>query len=178
MLELKTILEGGEKRNLKILIDTGAEANLIRTGLVPERFTRSAHKILELVAVNGQVLQGGKTTADMRIHFTQEVDGEILGQELVYDVTFWEADILSYPWLFENKIGVFPHHKAVAVDRPKFTLLYGKLPKCRPRRAREFDADMHCANAQAIPCHQFKVFRVGECGSKSFSERNVGVGGK
>ncbi len=36
VLELKAILEGGEKRNLKILIDTGPEANLIRTGLVPK----------------------------------------------------------------------------------------------------------------------------------------------
>ncbi len=66
-----------KKRNLKILIDTGAEANLIRTGLVPKRHTRPAHKILELVAVNGHVLQGGKTTADMKLHFTQEVDGEV-----------------------------------------------------------------------------------------------------
>ncbi len=59
MLELKAILEGGEKINLKILIDTGAEANLISTGLVSQRYTRPAHKILELVVVNGQVLQGG-----------------------------------------------------------------------------------------------------------------------
>ena len=59
VLELKAELEGGERRNLKVLIDTGAEANLIRTGLVPKRFTRPAHKVLELVAVNGQVLQGG-----------------------------------------------------------------------------------------------------------------------
>ena len=58
VLELKTELEGGEKRNLKVLVDTGAEANLIRTGLVPKRFTRPAHMVLELVAVNGQVLQG------------------------------------------------------------------------------------------------------------------------
>ena len=60
VLELKAELEGGERRNLKVLIDTGAEANLIRTGLVPKRFTRPAHKVLELVAVNGQILQGGK----------------------------------------------------------------------------------------------------------------------
>ena len=36
VLELKTELEGGERRNLKVLVDTGAEANLIRTGLVPK----------------------------------------------------------------------------------------------------------------------------------------------
>ncbi len=86
-------MEGGEKRNLKILIDTGAKENLIRTGLVPKRYTRPAHKILELVAINGQVLQGGKTTADMKLHFSQEVDGGVQGKELAFDVTFWEAEI-------------------------------------------------------------------------------------
>jgi hypothetical protein len=60
VVELKAILEGGEKSNLKILIDTGAEENLIRTRLVPKKYTRPAHKILELVAVKGQVLQMGK----------------------------------------------------------------------------------------------------------------------
>ena len=164
VLELKTELEGGERRNLKVLVDTGAEANLIRTGLVPKRFTRPAHKVLELVAVNGQVLQGGKTTADVKVYFTQEVNGEIQGKELDFNVTFWEADIevdaiLSHPWLFENKIGVFPHHKALAVDRPRFTLLYGILPKCRPRRTRNRDADSICTSVQAFPTHQFKVFR-------------------
>ena len=80
VLELKTELEGGERRNLKVLVDTGAEANLIFTGLVPKRFTSPAHKVLELVAFNGQVLQGGKTTADVKVYFTQEVNGEIHGK--------------------------------------------------------------------------------------------------
>jgi hypothetical protein len=67
------------------------------------------------------------TTADMKLHYTQEVDGEVQGKELAFDVTFWEAEIevdagLSHPCLFESKIVVFPHHKALAVDRPKFTL--------------------------------------------------------
>ncbi len=78
-LELKTILEGVERSNLKILIDTGAEENLIRTGLVPKRYTHPAHKVLELVAVNGQVLLGWKNNCDMKIHFKQEVDVEKTG---------------------------------------------------------------------------------------------------
>ena len=50
-----------------------------------------------------------KTTADVKVYFTQELNGE--GKELDFDVTFWEADIevdaiLSHSWLFENKIGV------------------------------------------------------------------------
>jgi hypothetical protein len=104
----------------------------------------------------------------MKLHFTQEVDGVVQGKELIFDVTFWEAEIevdaiLSHPWLFENKIGVFPHHNALAVDRPKFTLLYGILPKCRPRRPRERDTNTQCAVAQAIPCHRFKFFSEMDC---------------
>ncbi len=40
---------------------------------------------------------------------------------MIYDATFWEAEIevdaiLSYNWLLRNKVGVFPHHKALALD--------------------------------------------------------------
>jgi len=33
--------------------------------------------------------------------------------------------ILSYPWMVQMKIGVFPHKRALAIDLPKFTLLFG-----------------------------------------------------
>ncbi len=29
----------------------------------------------------------------MKLHFTQEIDGEVQGKELIFDVTFWEAEI-------------------------------------------------------------------------------------
>ncbi len=29
----------------------------------------------------------------MKLHFTQEVDGEVQEDEMIYDVTFWEAEI-------------------------------------------------------------------------------------
>ena len=62
---------------------------------------------------------------------------------MVYEATFWEADIeidaiLSHSWLLENKIGVFPHHKALALDASNLRLLYGikhkekKLPERVP----------------------------------------------
>ena len=70
----------------------------------------------------------------MKMGFTQEVDGRVLGEVLEFDVQFWEADIevdaiLSYPWMYQNHIGIFPHHRALARDRPEFTLLYGKGSK-------------------------------------------------
>ena len=93
--------------------------------------------------VNGQSLEGGKTTVNTRLYFTQEMEGEVMGDELVYKATFWEADIemdaiLSHSWLLENKIGVFPHHKALELDSSNLRLLYGikhkdkKLPKRVP----------------------------------------------
>ena len=48
---------------------------------------------------------------------------------------FYEADIkvdaiLSFPWLFENRIGIFPHLKCLAVLEPELSLLFGTR---RPR---------------------------------------------
>ena len=58
------------------------------------------------------------------------VDGVSLDELLEYDIEFFEADIqvdaiLSYPWLFDNRIGLFPHHSALALDSPQLILLYG-----------------------------------------------------
>ena len=130
VLLLKVELEGGEKRNLKVLVDTGGEINLIRAGLIPRKFIRPAREIYDMHTVNGKLLKGGKTTVSTKLYFTQEVEGEIKGEELVYEATFWEADIeieviLSHSWLLENKIGVFPHHKALALDASNLRLLYG-----------------------------------------------------
>ena len=62
----------------------------------------------------------------------QEVDGKFLPEVLRRKVTFFEADIrvdaiLSYPWMAQNQIGVFPHLKAMALEKPRLTLLHGVL---------------------------------------------------
>ena len=64
------------------------------------------------------------------------VGGSNLDSKLKYDVECYEADIsmdmiLSYPWMAQNKIGVFPHHKALVVDEPRLLLLYGHQGKGR-----------------------------------------------
>ena len=53
---------------------------------------------------------------------------------LEFEVEFWEAQIevdaiLSFPWMCEHKIGIFPHHQALAMDHPVFKLLYGRPKK-------------------------------------------------
>jgi hypothetical protein len=71
----------------------------------------------------------------------KEIDGCRLGDCLKFDVQFLEADIdidaiLSFPWLSQNRIGVFPHHKALDIDEPRLTFFMAsedkikKNPKC------------------------------------------------
>ena len=60
----------------------------------------------------------------------QRVDGKYLHDFLRQTSTFFEADInvdavLSFPWMAKNKIGVFPHLRAMALEKPKFTLRMG-----------------------------------------------------
>ena len=134
ILEMEVELTNGSRKLIKVLVDTGAEANLVKRGVIPSDLTYPARKVLQLVAANGQPIQGGGRTASMKLGFTQEVDGRLLGEELDFDVQFWEADIevdaiLSYPWMCQNRIGIFPHHRALARDRPVFTLLYGRGSK-------------------------------------------------
>ena len=131
ILKVDATFENGETKQIWVLIDTGAEANLIRRGVVPDHITYPAKKVLNLIAANGQPIQGGKRTARFNFGLTQFVDGVKLEDKLPLLAELWEADIeldaiLSYPWMVENQIGIFPHLKALAKDFPKLTLLFGK----------------------------------------------------
>jgi hypothetical protein len=53
VMELQAELPNGRKWPMKILIDSGAEANLIKKGFVPSHLTSPVDRILDLVAVNG-----------------------------------------------------------------------------------------------------------------------------
>ena len=44
---------------LNVLVDTGAQSNLIRTGLVPDRLWKEASKPLEFRTVSHEMLPGG-----------------------------------------------------------------------------------------------------------------------
>jgi hypothetical protein len=81
----------------------------------------------------------------------QEVDGKFLPDVLRKKVTFFEADIrvdaiLSYPWMAQNQIGVFPHLKAMALEKPKLTLLHGVLhgKKRKLKRSRQGEEGVAC----------------------------------
>ena len=68
---------------------------------------------------------------------------------------FYEAEIhvdaiLSYPWMVEHKIAVFPHKRALALDLPVLTLLYG-LPESL-RGKKRISTISNFGNASEIEC--------------------------
>jgi hypothetical protein len=76
VMQKEAVLGNGEIKKMKVLADTGAECNLkIKRGFVPHHLTNVAREKVNLLAVNGQVLQGGnrKNTASLR--FEKQVNG-------------------------------------------------------------------------------------------------------
>ena len=119
-------------RNLKILIDTGAQVNLVRSGLISGHLFQGATKIVRLVTASGTVLPGGERTVDLQLKFSSVEEPGVRSRTFVYPTTFYEAAIkvdaiLSYPWLLENEVGVMPHKRALAVEYPEPTLLSGGM---------------------------------------------------
>ena len=100
----------------------------MRQGLVPSYCSHWSKSPLRLVAANGQEIAGGQKETELGMRFqTVGASGE-RGRRLIVNGTFHLADIgvdviLSYPWLREKKIGVFPHHAALACAHPEQILL-------------------------------------------------------
>ena len=157
LLSLPVEFSDGTVKKLKVLVDTGAEANLIKKGIMPMTMLYKSANPLTLVAANGGKIDGGERCCKLNFYFRQEVDGENLPYPLSKNAEFYEANIgldaiLSYPWLEENKIGIFPHHGALAVDKPQFTLLFPTKKNYSWPKATE----MSCVET----CPQFKSTRV------------------
>ena len=90
------------------MVDTGAQANLIRDGVVPSYLTKVYQKPLELVAANVHLIPGGDRETKVTLFFARvEATGQNKGVEK-YEADFHVANIgvdaiLSYPWLKSKK---------------------------------------------------------------------------
>jgi hypothetical protein len=131
MLIVEAVMANGQVVDMQCLVDTGAECNLIRKGFVPHHLTRAAKDKISLVAVNGHILEGGSRITTLQLSFEKEVEGHLVEGKAKFKADFYEAvidvdAILSYTWLAKEKLGVVPHHRALAQDEPVCTLLYGR----------------------------------------------------
>jgi hypothetical protein len=130
LMHTQVELMDGEEKAMDILVDTGAEANLIRQGLVGDHLMYVAKEPLKFETANGQALAGRGRCTKVMLKLLQSQNGGG-GTELVeYEIEFYEANIkvdaiISYPWLAETKLGIFPHHKALVKDSPDLIFLQG-----------------------------------------------------
>ena len=116
ILRMWVVKGDGSKVSLDALVDTGCEVNLIRAGLVPpDNFTPAPCRI-RLVTANGSSLGGGDQQVKLRVVAQGYEVTDITPPPtkfLGFQTTFFEADIsvdiiLSYKWLYEFDIDVFP----------------------------------------------------------------------
>jgi hypothetical protein len=100
--------EGGESFP-QILVDTGAQPNLVRKGLFPRHLFRRSSNPLNLMAANQKRIDGGTHTTLLTLMFRHPQTRKLLK----FRGSFYEAEIsvdivLSNSWMAENKIVPLP----------------------------------------------------------------------
>ena len=119
-LKLRATLRGpaGFEQDLTVLIDTGAEVNLVRKGLLPDWVMQPVEKPMKFTTASSERLEGGKRQVVGTLHF-QGVDPDTKSpQGLNCPITFYEAAttvdaILSYGWLAECNFLVNPQRHGI-----------------------------------------------------------------
>ena len=71
LLQATIQLKNGQKRDISILVDTGAQTNLIREGVVPSYLTKVSQRPFELVAANGHPIPGGDRETRVTLFFAK-----------------------------------------------------------------------------------------------------------
>ena len=124
--------EGSTLPGVEILIDTGAEVNLIREGLVPKHLLSPAEKTFRFLTADGTRMRGGDKVVQLKMSFQKTTMTDTDPTKFETEGLFYQADIqadaiLSHPWLVEKRLGVIPHLKALTVLEPELALLRGSI---------------------------------------------------
>ena len=115
-LHLPVSAPDGTTKTLRVLVDTGAQINLVRDGLFSMKDVR---KRLQFASADGSAMRGGDKVQTLSLDLHPPKAQEELppsdqtGSFLLKD-RFWNADIradiiLSYPSLLKHNLGVLPH---------------------------------------------------------------------
>ena len=97
--------ENGEVQPAEVLVNTGAQANLIRRNLFSKKDFAPARFPVNLKGVNGVPVRGGDMEITLQLFFNTASE-----KFSPLSATFYNADdigvdmILSYPWLRRNGI--------------------------------------------------------------------------
>ena len=133
---------GREKLPMKVLIDTGAQANLVRRDLFPPECLRPARKPLALSTVSGEALPGGQQEVKLKLLFSAETDtGKQVPECWTVEAVLHDAEIgcdaiLGYEWLAENMINVKAWSDALQLDRPPRYILKNLTPSSSVKKSK------------------------------------------
>ena len=120
---VRTVIEvNGTKRRARALIDTGAEATLVRRGWLSDEKLQPARHPLTLITADGTQMAGGDKSFKgslslpaMLRKFPEPVDLPKTGTDVesfpveadVADI--WYDMILSYEWMAKHRLTMVPH---------------------------------------------------------------------
>ena len=92
----------GESKMVKVLVDTGAQVNLVRAGLF-QSFGEPARRPVCLQAVGGDIVAGGDKTLRLQLHLNANDCGSLKTYPVVLTDDFYVANIncdmiISFPF--------------------------------------------------------------------------------
>ena len=135
---MQLCIQSGPSLDLKAIVDTGAEVNLIRPGLVPGKYFRQSSRLIHFIAVNQTTLSGGHRELEGTLKIQGvEVDScqpEILSLPFVCFDADMEVDILlSYGWLAAMHLDVMPRrHGLMSIQSDRQIWIAGEEERIRP----------------------------------------------
>ena len=110
-----------------VLVDTGAEINLIRSGLLPSsKLFETPHHKINLMVANKQSMKGGEQACSVDLQFYREY----INRKSHHNSTHTTIPIYTYegdiqydlfrgnPWLFDSHVGPFAHRGCLFMGDP------------------------------------------------------------
>lgn len=140
------LFKNGQFLSLNVLIDTGAEINIIRRGLVSPDCFQLAQVPVRFLTASGAVLEGGQYD----VGCTLKLDGRTTDTKLPgcanFSTTFYEADIkidaiLSLKWLSTYNVDVRSLQHGIMINSTQPAIwVRGLIPK--PKTNVSFDPSL------------------------------------
>ena len=138
LMQVTLRMRDGSELDIRALVDTGSEVNLVRRGLVPYHLFRASARPKRFVTASHAVLEGG----------TEEVPCDLImagvdvdtrqKAEVVCPIAFYDADIradalLSYEWLRQHNVDVRCRRHGLEVNQPGGPIWVAGLDSKAPR---------------------------------------------
>ena len=117
----------GVEKMAHVLVDTGAEINLIRSGFLPSpKLFETPHHKINLMVANKQSMKGGEQACSVDLQFYREYINRKSHHKSTHTtipIYTYEGDIpydlfIGNPWLFDKHVAPFAHRRCLFMGDP------------------------------------------------------------